>query len=90
MKKYTTKTCIVNKNKTKGRKKSTNTFMIKKGICGNRKKQKRKTMSKFIKEEWSPLRQALSELDAELDGVVTSEIQECIEAVWDELDKIEE
>jgi len=38
MKKYTTKTCIVNKNKTKGRKKSTNTFMIKKGICGNRKK----------------------------------------------------
>jgi len=47
-------------------------------------------MSKFIKEEWSPLRQALSELDAELDGVVTSEIQECIDAVWDELDKIEE
>ena len=38
MKKYTTKICIVNKNKTKGRKKSTNTFMIKKGICGNRKK----------------------------------------------------
>jgi|TARA_R100001530_G_scaffold22293_3_gene18399 hypothetical protein len=38
MKKYTTKVCVVDKPKTKGKQKKINPFMIRKGICGNRKK----------------------------------------------------